>query len=283
MPKSLQELVAATSELRALPSTTIRLMTLLDDATVEASLVLEVIEKDPSLTANLLKLANSAYYGLRRQVGSVREALILLGNQTIVNLAFATSMGDILRGPLRAYHLDRNELWHHALGTALGAAYLISLAGGKDLRERAFTGGLVHDIGKLILNKPLQQEIEKLPADCDFERLLETESNVLGFNHAEAGGALAESWNFPPSLVRIITSHHDPLEAEEDKDLVRVVAAANLVSCFLGFGRGTVNFPEEYFWSTLDGWGFPESVVRGLNEELPGDLQNMLGIIGETR
>lgn len=282
MAITLQELVAGIKDLQALPSTTLQLMRLLDDDTVEASEVLVVIEKDPSLTANLLKLCNSSYYGLRRQVASAREALVLLGNKTIVTLAFATSMGDILRGPLSAYGLDRNKLWHHALGTALGASYLMEATGAGKEKEVAFTAGLVHDIGKLILNRPLKKEMDALDGVCDFECLLEAERSTLGFDHAEAGAMLGENWNFPASLVEIIRYHHSPEKAEQNIDLVRAVAAANLVTCHLGHGGGTGPVAEETFWPAITALNFEEATILALLERLPEDINEMLGVIGES-
>ena len=283
MQKSLHELIAATSELRSLPSTTLQLTSLLDDATVDATLVLEVVAKDPSLTANLLKLANSAFYGLRRQVGSVREALIMLGNQTVINLAFAASMGDILRGPLAAYRLNRNEMWHHALGTGLAAAYLVGLEDGSvTARERAFTGGLVHDIGKLLLNAPLKKELEQLPPEGDFDDLMAAEKRILGFDHAEAGARLGESWNFPAPLVDVIRWHHRPERAELEPDLARVVAGANLAVCRLGLGGGTGTPTEDSFLAGMEGLRFGPEDIDPLLARLPGELENMLAMIGQS-
>lgn len=282
MGKTLGDLIAATSELSSLPSTTMQLMNLLDDETVEASRVLAVIEQDPSLTSNLLKLANSAFYGLRRQVGSAREALILLGNQTIVNLAFATSMGDVMRGPLSAYHLDRNDLWHHALGTALGATHLASQSGCQETRERAFTAGLVHDIGKLLLNRPLKSELNQLPPKGSFENLLEAEMSILGFNHAEAGARLGESWNFPTYLVNAIENHHKEVADSSGENLIRAVEAANLITCHLGWDGGTGPLSEEDFWEAVAELGYEEEILRELIARLPGDLEGMLNMIGET-
>lgn len=282
MQNKLGDLIATTSELRALPSTTMQLMKLLDDETVDAGRVLEVIEKDPSLTANLLKLANSAFYGLRRQVGSAREALILLGNKTIVNLAFATSMGDVLRGPLAGYRLDRNSLWHHALGTALAASHLASLRGDAETRERAFTAGLVHDIGKLLLNHPLKQELNQLPVDPDFQELLMAEEAILGFNHAEAGARLGEAWNFPDYLVDVIGNHHQSSAGNDRGDLDRAVAGANLVTCHLGWGAGTGPLGESEFWAAAQDLDYSEDQLGSLLASLPGDLEGMLNLIGES-
>jgi putative nucleotidyltransferase with HDIG domain len=280
--KSLHELIAATSELRTLPSTTLQLVALLDDITVDAASVLAIIEKDPSLTSNLLKLANSAYYGLRRQVGSTREALVLLGNQTVVNLAFAASMGDILRGPLAAYRLERNQLWHHALGTALAAADLVRRqTGDANRRERAFTCGLVHDIGKLILNRPLKSSLESLPCEATAAEILAAEKRILGFDHAEAGARLAESWNFPGTLVDVIGCHHQPGRARLDPDLARAVAAANLVACQLGWCDGTGRQEEEDFQAAMAGMGYAPEEVESLLLSVPEQLENMLNMIGQ--
>lgn len=284
MAKSLHELIAATSELHTLPSTTLQLTALLDDITVDAGAVLAIIEKDPSLTSNLLKLANSAFYGLRRQVGSTREALIQLGNQTVVSLAFAASMGDVMRGPLAAYRLERNQLWHHALGTALGAALLMGLDDGSSAaRERAFTGGLVHDIGKLLLNAPLKRELEQLPVGGSPWELLAAENRILGFDHALAGAQLGESWNFPAALVDAIRWHHEPESAEVDPDLARAVALANLMSCRLGWCGGHSPLAEEDFWAAAGRLRYTPEEVEPLLARLPADLETMLNLTGPPR
>jgi putative nucleotidyltransferase with HDIG domain len=291
MIQSLPDIIAGTSELRSLPATTLRLLGLLDDATVGADEVLDIIRTDPSLTANLLKLCNSAYFGVRRQVGSIRQALVLLGNQTVINLAFATSMGDILRGPLGGYHMERNALWHHALGTAMGAAHLASLQGDTAAPERAFTGGLVHDIGKLLLNGPLMQELVQLPPLADRTALLAAEVSILGFDHAMAGAALAEAWNFPTILVQLIATHHLPGPEAADwqdlpaevRDLARAVGGANLVAGHCGFGGGSRGLTAAELDTALTPLGYDPAVVHDLAARLPQDLDNMLSVIGESR
>jgi HD-like signal output (HDOD) protein len=291
MSKTLHDLIAGTSELRSLPSTTVRLMGLLDDATVGADQVLDVIEKDPSLTANLLKLSNSAYYGLRGKVGSAREALVMLGNKTIVNLAFATSMGDVLRGPLAGYHLERNALWFHALGSAVGASQLISRQGDASLREKAFTGGLVHDIGKLLLNRSLKENLVQLPLVADSQTLRAAEIDILGFDHAEAGAALAAAWNFPVSLVQLIGAHHVPESGEElgqdmaadAQKMVRAVAGANVLTAYCGFGGGSAPRDEVELYEPMARLGFDRETVDAVVAGLPNDLDAMLSVIGESR
>jgi HD-like signal output (HDOD) protein len=281
MYKTLQELISSTSELAALPATTIKLLELLDEPAVEAGRVLKIIDKDPSLTANLLKLCNSAYYGVRRQVGSVKEALILLGNQTVVTLAFATSMGDILRGQLSAYGLAKDEMWHHALATALGAARLAECSDHADMKDRAFTAGLVHDIGKLLLNGPLTQQLEQLPPGAQGQTLLGAERRILGFDHCEAGAALATAWHFPPILALAILHHHRPDSAPEHAELTRAVYAANLIAESLGLGAGgatPVSLEEQ---EDLIRLGFPEEAVVELSGGLGRELEELLSVLGQ--
>ena len=292
MERRLKDIVAATGELPALPSTTARLLRLLDDDLVDANEVLDVIGHDPALTANLLKLCNSAYYGLRRRVGTVHEALVLLGNRAVVSLAFATSLGDVMRGPLAGYRLERDALWRHSLAVGVAAAHLLGTAGDRERRERAFTGGLVHDIGKLVLNGPLKAKLQQLPPAGDFDVLLDGERAILGFDHAEAGAALAEAWNFPPSLAVVIRAHHPSSSAggttldrrpelppDTDRDLLRAVQAANLIGCRAGLGAGTCH--DDAGW--LDGLaalGLAEAEAGAVLARLPGDVAALSGALG---
>jgi putative nucleotidyltransferase with HDIG domain len=292
MDRSLQDIIAVTGELPALPSTTARLLRLLDDDTVGVGAVLDVIGHDPALTANLLKLCNSAYYGLRRQVGTVQEALVMLGNRAVVSLAFATSLGDVLRGPLAGYRLERDALWRHSLAVAVGAAHLVEAGGARALRERAFTAGLVHDIGKLILNAPLKAKLRQLPQTGGFDVLVLGERAILGFDHAEAGAALAAAWNFPTALAGVIGAHHDLARAAnrttgdggpEDPDqagLLKAVAAADLTANRAGCGAGTPGGDDAHWRAELAALGIDSDEATAVLDRLPGDVTALSDVLG---
>lgn len=279
MNTSLQDLIASTNELAALPTTTVKLLELLEDPTVEVGRVLAVIGKDPSLTANLLKLCNSAYYGLRRQVGSVKEALVMLGNKTVVTLAFATSMGDVLRGQLSAYRLAKDEMWHHALATATAASRLAEITGNEDIKDRAFTAGLVHDIGKLLLNKELVKQMNQLPPYADATELINAERDILGFDHSEAGAALAEAWNFPAMLVAAVFYHHRPEAAQGDTQLLQSVVGANILAGAVGMGGGCRPPTEEELLTQLTTLDIPPEAVLELTGQLSVEVGDLLSMI----
>lgn len=277
----LESIIAATPELAALPTTTVRLLEILEDPIADARHVLEIVDKDPSLTANLLKLCNSAYYGLRRQVGTVRDALVMLGNQTVVTLAFATSMGDVLRSPLTAYRLPQSQLWYHALATALGSAYLVSLTADRSGRERAFTAGLVHDMGKLLLDPQFNERFQQLAPGLTTDELCAAERAALGFDHAEAGAALAKSWHFPDYLSVVIGHHHDPSAPPSDEPVVRAVTAANLIAVQAGFDGGATLAPEPALAEIIDDLGWSEAEWCELVTRLPHDVENLLSLLGD--
>jgi len=279
MSTNLQDIVASTNELEALPTTTVKLLELLEDPLVAADRVLQVINKDPSLTANLLKLCNSAYYGMRRQVGSVKEALVMLGNKTVVTLAFATSMGDVLRGQLSAYRLAKDELWHHALATALAASRIAHATGSQDVSERAFTAGLVHDIGKLILNKVLVNQMNQLPQYATAKELINAERDILGFDHSEAGAALAEAWNFPSMLVSAIYYHHRPEAAQGDIQLLHSVVAGNLIAAAVGMGGGSQPPSEDELLEQLAVMDLPTELVLELTTQLSKEVEELLSML----
>lgn len=285
MSHPLDRLIQATHELKALPTTTGQVLQLMQDTTASADDVLEVISKDPALTANLLKLANSALFGVGRQIGSPHQALVLLGNRTVLSLAFATGMGRVLAGPLAAYRLESRGLWRHSLAVAIGSAHLVEAAARERwLREQAFTVGLVHDIGKLLLNGPLKEQLEPLPPDVEPAVLVEAERGLLGYDHAEAGGRLAENWRFPTGLVQGIAQHHADVIPRTDGEtavLLRAVRAADLIATRAGFGGGSAPIGDVAFAYALEQLGLPveaaEPLIQRLAEDVAG-LESMMGV-----
>ncbi|MBK6735448.1 MAG: HDOD domain-containing protein [bacterium] len=119
----LRDLVSTTGDLAALPTTVVRLLDLLKDQTCAADKVAQVLDQDGAMTANVLKLSNSAFYGVRGTVGTTRQALVLLGNRAVLTLAFATGMVPVMRRNLTGYGIDRDRYWEHALTSAMTARW----------------------------------------------------------------------------------------------------------------------------------------------------------------
>lgn len=270
----LEAWVAATGELATLPATVVSLLDVLRDDTACADRVRQVIERDPALTANILKHANSAFYGSRREIGNVRDALVMLGNRSVASLAFLGGMAPVLRRDLLGYGLGRDDFWEHSLLTAAAASLASDRLTGGDLRCEAFTAGLVHDLGKLVLDGVLVAEGVCLRAEGSAAADLARERAALGCDHAEAGALLAEHWGFPATLSVPIAGHHDVAGAADRDGLTRAVAAGDLLAHLAAAGPGPA--PPQAQLAALARLGLAPDAVAQLCVDLRGDLEETL-------
>ncbi len=189
----LEDLVASTGKLATLPGTVVELLCMLDDPAGCAEDVKKIIERDPAMTANVLKLGNSAFYGVRRDITSVRDALVLLGNRCVAALSFATGMAPVLRRELTGYGLTRDKFWNHSLMAGAASSEAIRQAGEPQLCSEAFTAGLVHDIGMLVIDPWLNQQGIVLKTEGPRFGVCRVENEALGFDHCQAGALLAQN------------------------------------------------------------------------------------------
>jgi putative nucleotidyltransferase with HDIG domain len=226
-----EELVARVTELAAPAPTVVNLIGLLNRPDVDQPAVEQAVERDPVLSAKLLALANSAYFGLARPVASLPEVLFYLGHAEVYRLAIAVSLSGILNRKASAYAMDEGELWRHSLLTAKIAELLADAVESAQLDEStAYTTGLLHDLGKIVFNQVLPIEtqealnraIEKGADAIDVERKL------LGTDHAEVGACLLQQWNLPGSVIQAIAGHEHFRPGSFD--LTALVYLANCVA-----------------------------------------------------
>jgi len=271
---SLKDLISSAPGISARPDSIISLLEIIEDPVVEVKNLLPIVEQDPGLTAGLLKLCNSPLYNFKRRIGSPRDALVLVGNMTFARLCFTLSLEPVLHNDLPGYDFDLDDLWKHSLTTAYGAAFLVKSIGLGDLRDRAFTAGLLHDIGKLVLDHGLVEQKN----NSDGVVTMDTERNCTGFDHAEAGAALLESWDVPPQVVEAVRWHHDPLQAGEHKRLALAVGVANLVGSFATNLRGGSPAVERWVHKTFDSSAFPLESISNLASTISSKNQNVLSL-----
>ncbi|HZO86729.1 MAG TPA: HDOD domain-containing protein [Chthonomonadaceae bacterium] len=236
---TLESIVEAVRHLPALPSAVLQIMRMTNDEGVSARDVASVISTDQSLAARILKLANSAYYGLPRAVGTVSDAVILLGMRTVRNMAIAAATHNTLSKEVAGYELGRGDLWRHSLACALAAQMLAEVAHYPE-KEEAFVAGLLHDIGKVVLGVHVRDAIALIQQRVETENLtfLEAERAVLGFDHAEVGGRIAARWNLPAPLEQAIACHHQPMQNGQVAPLTALVHIANILCLLAGVGLG---------------------------------------------
>lgn len=223
----------------AMSGTATRLLKLLEDPEVGIARVVHLIEYDPGLTANVLRLANSAYFGTARSIGSVRDAVVRLGTNTVLQIAIASSVYSIMSKPVAGYDLPAGDLWRHCVMVAITAERLCTAL---DIPTPGvtFTAGLLHDIGKIVIGTFVDGDFDAINAAAQepgvtFES---AERKVLGMDHAEVGAALTERWDFPATLSSVARWHHRPEECQEDREVVDIVHVADALCILEGIGAG---------------------------------------------
>jgi HD-like signal output (HDOD) protein len=267
-------IVAGVGDLATLPSTVVELLYLLKDPTVCASDVVRVLERDPAMTANVLKLSNSAFYGARRKVSNVQDALVMLGNRAVMTMAFATGMAPVLRRDLEGYGITRERFWSHSVFSAAAAAFAADRLGSGHFRCEAFTAGLVHDVGMLVIDPYLVRMGETVEGTGDHYDVTTIERDILGFDHCDAGALLAENWGFPPILAESIRHHHEPVLACEWPDIVRSVGVGNLAASAVELDMDPRT--DEHLAHVLDRLDLEPEFVDRLRTDLAGDREDLV-------
>ncbi len=224
--------------LPTLPTVYAEVDRLCQDPDVAAEDLSKVIETDPSITLKLLNLSNSAFFGFSRRINSVRDAISLLGNQTVRNTILNIAVFEATKDVKESAGLDRNQFWLHSAGVGSAARFVSTKL--KLNREEAFTAGIVHDMGKIILDGLYTEFYADVLAKVAEGSLSigAAEKDVIGLDHEQIGHELADSWNLPPELVAAISCHHRPARAEKDSEIAALTHLGNVICRKLGVGSG---------------------------------------------
>jgi putative nucleotidyltransferase with HDIG domain len=221
-----------------MPGTAVKLLGLIDDPAMRVSQIEEILRRDPGLTANVLRLANSAYFGIPSKIGSIRQAVILLGLKRLIQMVIAACVSAIMDKSVPGYDLPPGELWRHSIAVSVAAEGLV-----KELKidaaEEIFTAALLHDVGKLILGEYIQDDFPKIhdavAGGVSFEQ---AESMALGINHAEVGARILTRWSLPEEIVKAVQWHHEPDAADQTSTMLDIVHVANFLCIMIGIGIG---------------------------------------------
>lgn len=235
-----EEILSKVTSVPSLPAVVAKLQKYLDDPEVNFSDLARIIETDPGLTANVLQLANSAYFGWQGGIGSVRDAISRLGTKRIFQMVLCMSVAPLVRKPVKGYELAADKLWEHSVAVAICAEKIAARRRPK-VQPYAFTSGLLHDVGKLLLGTFVEVDDQPIKELVELDGLTfnEAERMVLGVDHAEVGAHLLEQWNLPKEVVVATRCHHDPQQVDGGmRDLVDVIHVADVICLDCGWGMG---------------------------------------------
>ena len=232
------KIASAIKSFPGMPGTAVKLLGLIDDPAMRVSQIEEILRHDAGLTANVLRLANSAYFGIPSKVGSIRQAVILLGLKRLIQMVIAACVSAIMDKSVPGYDLPPGELWRHSIAASVAAEGLVKVLR-VEAAEEIFTAALLHDVGKLVLGQFVQDEYQQIETavsqGISFEM---AEKIVLGANHADIGAQILTKWSLPPEIVNAVQFHHAPEDAQQTNTMLDIVHVANFMSMMIGIGIG---------------------------------------------
>lgn len=263
--------VADLGEIATLPEVTVKIIQIVENPKSTARDLHDVIKNDPALSMRLLKVVNSAFYGLPGQIGSVDRAIALLGLSAVKNIAIAASMTHLFNAGSSIEGFSGAEVWRHSVAVGV-ASRLLSAAQGRPAVEESFLAGLIHDLGLLVerqvFAKKLAELITRFRAEggdfCELER------QIIGADHQAFGMALATKWRFPMPLCTAIGYHHRPMDlAPANRELGMLIHVADAMACRAQLGFSATSETVEISEEKLQVLKLESSIVDEISAKLP--------------
>lgn len=236
MSEGIEKIVMGTCDLPAIPAVASKVLKILPDSSTTASQLQKVISADQALTARVLKIANSAFYGRVRDIQTISEAIVVVGFNTLKSIVLTVSSREIYK----RFGLTEKMLWEHSIGAAVCAA-IIAREIGFENEEEAFLGGLFHDVGKVVLNNSDPQKFSSVMEKVYNEHLSfrVAEWDIFGFSHTEVGSLVIRKWKLSEALELVIKNQYNPRWLSTTPYLMRLTAIVSLANQFcLNLGLG---------------------------------------------
>lgn len=275
MRDQLEKRLKKVKELATLPLVANNVIQLTQSPKSSALEVGEAISQDAALASKVLRIANSAFYGFPREITTIHLSIVVLGFANIRNIVLTASISDMMSGKVKNRYFDREAFWKHSIACAITSKLLAKRLGFKN-DEEVFLWGLLHDLGKIILDSHFRKEFTEVVHLVKKENILirDAEKRVLGFDHAEVGGIVCERWNLPPALIKCIKLHHTPTLANESIRMVSIVHVADILCRALGLGNGgdgKIPCVDEEAWKLLL---IDKKMIKGLFNQMEEEVDN---------
>ncbi len=264
-------------DLPPMPQTVLKAREIMSDPNSDFKTLAKLFETDQAIAARVLKLANSPYYGLGGKVSSIQHASVVLGFKNLGELITMGGASNLLGKSLTGYGLDAGDLWKHSIAVAFGAR-IIAEKKQPELSNDAFTAGLIHDSGKLILDRFILERwelFEKYMQDGNHT-FLDAEKEILKLDHSEAAFEVCKTWNIPKNITLAIRYHHDPSHSGGNI-LAYIVHLADAVAMMTGLGLGIDGILYKMDEKALSFLGLTEEFLSEIMVEAIDATKNISG------
>lgn len=256
---------------------------LIEDPKSSAQQVVDVIQYDQAITFEILKICNSAYFGLNKKVSSIKEALVMIGFDQLLEIILSQESGKIFLKDCSGYDLKQGDLWRHSVACALLSKIIANHL--HELRTNTiFTAALIHDIGKVVLHTYVKNYFDKIKLLIEEEGLSfpEAEKRVLGIDHAELGGLIAQRFSFPEEIIWAVQFHHAPLASPHSSKIVDLVYLSDLIAMFTGIGGGADALNYHGYEEIIRRYSLKEDDLEHFMVEL-NDQLGMIEVMLQTK
>lgn len=280
----IDKILKSLDHIPAFPITILKVSEMLRDDDYSVADMVGLIKYDQAMAANIMKMSNSAYFGSRQKIGTLRDAVVYLGKNNLIRIVQTAGVSRYFTQKGRGYVEKANELWEHSVAVAI-MSQILSRKVLKCEDEKLYLAALLHDVGKMVMGEFVSESFEtiaRLVAEGGYS-FLEAEEAVIGINHAELGGKIAERWNFPKEIVVALTYHHRPDLIEKNNNVIMwLVYLADQVCILTGITGGFDGLAHRGVSEVMKKFEFYEKDLELGMIKLVEDLEhakNVLGIV----
>ena len=274
--------LSSIGDIATLPEVTVKIIETVEDPRSTARDLHEIIKRDPALSAKVLKVVNSAFYGLPGQIAGIDRAIVLLGLSAVKNLSIAASIARLFKGGKISEHFDAKELWRHSVAVGLASRHIAKVGGDVANLDELFVAGLIHDLGVLIERQALPEKLGEVCDRCAAGEgtFLELEAKIIGADHQQFGEAMTSKWRFPRHLRAVIGFHHHPYDlSPELQRLGNLICLADVlcVQEELGFSQTTGN--QDITEELLESVGITVEQLTEIRDQLVDELDDAISML----
>lgn len=279
-----EKIIKSIKKLPPMPEAARRILELADNPDVHVKDVIKVVKYDQAITSNCLKLCNSSYFGLREKVYTIDNAVVMLGLQNLIKIVLVNCDElDVYADGQEGYNLQPGELWRHSVACAI-ISQLLFKEKGRQEDGVLFTAALLHDIGKVILNKFISDDTGSLHNLVQEQgiTLVEAEKQFFGIDHAELGGIIAEKWKFPQTLINSLRNHHKSMSGKIMPNIEAWVRLSNLVY-YVSLMKGQSSHNEDIHCNIrreiLFQFGLKQQNIENVITTFPSEMKKAYDIL----
>jgi HD-like signal output (HDOD) protein len=279
--KLVNDAIASVTHIATLPEITLKIIELVENPRSTAQDLHKIISNDPALVARILKVVNSAFYGLPGQIASINRAIVLLGLNAVKNIVIAASLAKLFRGGRLSANFAAKDLWTHSIAVGVMSKLLVQKIN-NTLPDEAFLAGLIHDIGILVELQAMRDSLVEVAdrAAKENERYIMVEQQLIGVDHQALGAALTAKWKFPRSFQYVTGFHHQPMELGADcRWMSCIVHVADHVVAGAGMGYTLTCKGEPLDSNVLVALGITAEEVAEVATRLPDAIKEVETLI----